>query len=66
MVAPRNGTKSSSDRRSLKERAASIKDVVQRINEPQSLDVNLHHLKEMGGVGTLENGSGSWCRCYHR
>ena len=50
MVATRKGTKTAADARSLKEKAASIKDVVQRINEPQALELNLKHLQELGGV----------------
>jgi P-type Ca2+ transporter type 2C len=53
MVAPKNGTTSCGDSLTLKDRAASINDVVQRINEPQALDVNLHHLQEMGGVKAI-------------
>jgi calcium-translocating P-type ATPase len=53
MVSTRKGTKTVTDTRSLKEKAASIKDVVQRINEPQALEVNLQHLQELGGVATV-------------
>jgi len=53
MVATRKGTKTSKDERSLEERAASIKDVVKRINEPQALSVNLKHLQDIGGVSAL-------------
>ncbi|KAG7361610.1 plasma-membrane calcium-translocating P-type ATPase [Nitzschia inconspicua] len=47
MVTTRKGTKNG---QSLAERMTSIRDVVQRINEPQALDVNTQHLQDMGGV----------------
>lgn len=37
----------------MKDRTASINDVVQRINEPQALDVNLQHLQDLGGVEAI-------------
>lgn len=39
--------------RTLEERATSIKDLVTRINEPQSLSLNLKHLQSAGGVKAL-------------
>ncbi len=38
---------------SLEEKSASIKDLVKRINEPQSLSSNLKHLNDSGGVKAL-------------
>lgn len=38
---------------SLEENSASIKDLVKRINEPQSLSSNLKHLNDAGGVKAL-------------
>ena len=53
MVATRKGTKTSTDERSLEQKATSIKDIVKRINEPQSLSLNLQNLEDIGGVYTL-------------
>eukprot|EP00980_Cylindrotheca_fusiformis_P031423 scaffold26343_cov181-Cylindrotheca_fusiformis.AAC.2 len=41
------------DKQSLDEKATSIKDLVRLINEPQSLPLNLEHLKAAGGVNGL-------------
>ena len=38
---------------SLEENSASIKDLVKRINEPQSLSSNLKQLNDAGGVKSL-------------
>jgi calcium-translocating P-type ATPase len=53
MVSTRKGTKTSTDERSLEEKVTSIKDIVKRINEPQSLSVNLQNLGNIGGVHTV-------------
>jgi Ca2+-transporting ATPase len=39
--------------RTLEERATSVLDFVQRINEPQALSLNLQHLQSAGGVKVL-------------
>jgi P-type Ca2+ transporter type 2C len=49
MVAVRKGGASSSEK-SFEENAASIRDLVQLINQPQSLAANLEHLRAAGGV----------------
>lgn len=41
------------EKQSLDEKATSIKDIVKLINEPQSLSLNLEHLKAAGGVTGL-------------
>lgn len=43
----------SQDKQSLENKATSIKDLVRLINEPQSLPLNLEHLKAAGGVQGL-------------
>jgi Ca2+-transporting ATPase len=46
-------TMTSKEKKSLDEKAISIKDLVKLINEPQSLPLNLEHLKAAGGAQGL-------------
>jgi calcium-translocating P-type ATPase len=51
-MAENNGT-SGSESSKLKERATSIRDLVKRINQPQSLALNLEHLAVAGGLSAV-------------